>query len=63
MPNTLRGTNPPAVLLTILSAVLAALSIWQAEHQRQPALFVLAGLFVLCAILIPQALIMANQWE
>jgi regulator of protease activity HflC (stomatin/prohibitin superfamily) len=61
--STLRGTNPPAVLLAILSAGLAALSIWQGEHQHAPALFGLGGVFVLLAILIPQSLMMANQWE
>ena len=61
--STLRGANPPAILLAILSAGLAALSIWQGERHHNAALFVAAGLFILLAILIPQALMMANQWE
>ena len=60
---TLRGANPPATILTIFSGLLAALSIWQGQARHEPALFVLGGLFVLLAILIPQALMMANQWE
>jgi regulator of protease activity HflC (stomatin/prohibitin superfamily) len=61
--STLRGANPPAILLAILSAGLAALSIWQGERHHNAALVVAAGLFFLLAILIPQALMMANQWE
>jgi len=61
--STLRGANPPAILLAILSAGLAALSIWQGERQHHATLFGLAALFILLAILIPQALMMANQWE
>jgi regulator of protease activity HflC (stomatin/prohibitin superfamily) len=61
--STLRGANPPAILLAILSAGLAALSIWQGERHHNAALFAAAGLFILLAILIPQALMMANQWE
>jgi regulator of protease activity HflC (stomatin/prohibitin superfamily) len=61
--SNIRGTNPPAVLLAILCAGLAALSIWSGERQHAPAFFVIGGVLVVAAILIPRALMMANQWE
>jgi regulator of protease activity HflC (stomatin/prohibitin superfamily) len=58
-----RGINPPAALLTAVTIVLAALVGALAYSRQLPSLFVVAGLLVLVAALIPRALMMANQWE
>ena len=61
-------TNRPASVLSTLVFLLALLVGWLTFHNAGPgpgrwAGFGLAGLIALAAALIPQALMMANQWE
>jgi uncharacterized membrane protein YqiK len=58
-----RRINPPAALLAAVTLVLAALAGALAHLWQIPPLFVVTGLLVLIAVLIPRALMMANQWE
>jgi regulator of protease activity HflC (stomatin/prohibitin superfamily) len=56
--------NRVAGLLSIITLVLAGLIVWLSIVGGDSLpLFVLAGLLVVVALLIPQSLIMANQWE
>jgi regulator of protease activity HflC (stomatin/prohibitin superfamily) len=58
-----RRINPPAALLAAVTFVLAVLVGDLAYNQRAPALVAAAVLLVVVALLIPRALMMANQWE
>ncbi|SRR6266851_1025952 len=58
-----RGINPPAALLSVVTMVLAVLAGVAAYRWQLPTWFVVAGLLAFVAILIPRALMMANQWE
>jgi regulator of protease activity HflC (stomatin/prohibitin superfamily) len=58
-----RRINPPAALLAAVTFVLAVLVGDLAYNQRAPALIAAAVLLVVVALLIPRALMMANQWE
>jgi regulator of protease activity HflC (stomatin/prohibitin superfamily) len=59
---SIRGGNPVAALLALLAALFALLSIWLALLYA--SIFVASAVFfVLLAILIPNALFIANQWE
>src|SRR5476651_2294978 len=60
---TARGINPPAALFAFVSVVLAALTGALAYGEKLPALYIAAGLLIVLALLIPSALMMANQWE
>jgi regulator of protease activity HflC (stomatin/prohibitin superfamily) len=56
--------NQVAGLLSFLTVILAALSFWAAvAWGLSIPMFVLGGLLAIVAILIPQSLMMANQWE
>jgi regulator of protease activity HflC (stomatin/prohibitin superfamily) len=58
-----RRINPPAALLAAVTFVLAVLVGDLAYNQRAPALIAATALLVVVALLIPRALMMANQWE
>src|SRR5947208_9620903 len=58
-----RGINPPAAFLSAVTMVLAVLAGLAAYRWQLPAWFVVTGLLILVAVLIPRALMMANQWE
>ena len=58
-----RRINPPAALLAAVTFVLAVLVGDLAYNQRAPALIAAAVLLVVVALLIPRALMIANQWE
>jgi regulator of protease activity HflC (stomatin/prohibitin superfamily) len=58
-----RGINQPAALLSAVTIVLAVLAGLAAYRWQLPAWFVVAGILAVIAILIPRALMMANQWE
>src|SRR5438477_9421975 len=58
-----RGINPPAALLSLVTLALAVLAGLLAYRGQLPALFVVAAILALVALLIPRALMMANQWE
>src|SRR5258705_13554750 len=58
-----RGINQPAALLSAVTMVLAVLAGLAAYRWQLPAWFVAAGLLAFIAVVIPRALMMANQWE
>ncbi|HWA63762.1 MAG TPA: slipin family protein [Caulobacteraceae bacterium] len=60
---SLRGPSRPALLLSLLAWVAAGVIAWRSAEAHMPAGLWLAGLIALVAILIPQSLLMANQWE
>jgi len=56
--------NRLAGLLAVLTVAAAVGVVYFADtHGRPAALFVLAGVLFVIALLIPQSLLMANQWE
>jgi regulator of protease activity HflC (stomatin/prohibitin superfamily) len=57
------GANRPALLLAGLALVAAVLLAWQAHAAGSGGLYVAVAALVVAALLIPQALKMANQWE
>jgi regulator of protease activity HflC (stomatin/prohibitin superfamily) len=60
---TARAINPPAALVAFVTVMLAALMGGLAYSEKLPALYVAAGFLIVIALLIPRALMMANQWE
>jgi regulator of protease activity HflC (stomatin/prohibitin superfamily) len=60
---TLPRNNPIAIVLAILTLALAAALAWMGHNAGSLAAETLAALLVVVAALIPQALLMANQWE
>jgi regulator of protease activity HflC (stomatin/prohibitin superfamily) len=58
-----RGANAPALVISFLLLAAAALIFIQMKVNPSRFGFVLAGLLVLGAILVPQGLLMARQWE
>ena len=54
--------NRIAGLLSALTLILAGLAFWQAIRGAE-ALFPVAAVLVIVALLIPQSLMMANEWE
>jgi regulator of protease activity HflC (stomatin/prohibitin superfamily) len=57
------GGNPVASVLTFLILVLAALSVYVGRSGDAAGFYVLAGILVIVALLVPRTLMMANQWE
>ena len=57
------GSGGLSSLLALLFFIGAGLCAWGGDVNHSPVLFVISGLLFLCAILIPQSLKMANQWE
>src|ERR1700743_2585618 len=55
--------NPLAILLALVLFIIAVLFAAMAHFWQAPAAYVAAGLLVIAAILLPRALIVANQWE
>jgi len=55
--------NAPALALAMLSFLVAALSAWLAASDGLEVGYGVAALFVLIGIVLPQSLLMANQWE
>ncbi|HYM30065.1 MAG TPA: slipin family protein [Candidatus Cybelea sp.] len=60
---TARGANGPAFVLTVAMLGLAALAAWYAYDSGNRQLYVAAAILAIAALLVPQALLMANQWE
>ncbi len=58
-----RGANSPAIVISLLLLAAAAFTFIQGKHGGGPPAFALGGLLVLGAILVPQSLLMARQWE
>jgi regulator of protease activity HflC (stomatin/prohibitin superfamily) len=58
-----RGANRFAIVLAIVVLALAGLVGWWAHDTNSRAGYALAGVLVIVAILIPQAIRVADQWE
>jgi len=58
-----KETNPFAVLLSLVLFLIAALVAATAHIWRLPAAYFGTGLLVILGILLPRAMIVANQWE
>ena len=57
------GRNRPALVLAAGLLALAAVAAWLAYRQPAPLLYVLAVVLAAAGLLVPQALLIANQWE
>lgn len=57
------GANQPAVVLAVVVLAGAALSAWFAYDTGSRSLYWLAGGLVILAFLIPQTIMVADQWE
>jgi len=57
------GANQPAIVLAIVVLAGAALSAWLAYDAGSRSLYWLAGGLAILAFLIPQAIMVADQWE
>jgi regulator of protease activity HflC (stomatin/prohibitin superfamily) len=65
MKNTRSGpANRIAGLISFLILILAALAFWRGAASADPTVwFVLGAVLAVVALLIPQSLMMANEWE
>jgi regulator of protease activity HflC (stomatin/prohibitin superfamily) len=63
MRSLMTGGNPVASVLTFLILVLAVLAAVVARGGDAPVFYVIAGVLVIVALLLPRTLMMANQWE
>ena len=57
------GRNRLALALAALLVALAAVAAWLAYHQDARLLYVLTVVLAALGLLVPQALLIANQWE
>ena len=57
------GRNRPAVVLANILIVLGLVAAWFAYSRAEPLCWVAAAILVLAGLLVPQALMIANQWE
>jgi regulator of protease activity HflC (stomatin/prohibitin superfamily) len=57
------GRNRPALVLAAGLLALAAVTAWLAYRQVVPLFYVLAVVLAAAGLLVPQALLIANQWE
>ncbi|WMT71624.1 slipin family protein [Bradyrhizobium sp. Ash2021] len=57
------GANQPAIVLAVVVAAVAALSAWLAYDTASRSLYWLAGCLAILAFLVPQTIMVADQWE
>ena len=57
------GRNRPAVVLANILIGLGLVTAWFAYSRAEPFGWVAAAILVLAGLLVPQALMIANQWE
>jgi regulator of protease activity HflC (stomatin/prohibitin superfamily) len=57
------GANKPAIVLAALFAAAAALCLWLGESTGARSYYWIAGALGVIAALIPQSLMVADQWE
>ncbi len=57
------GVNRPAIVLAVILLALAAYVAWLAYDNAATRGYFVAAVLALVALLVPQALLMANQWE
>ena len=60
---TTGGVNRPATVLGGLCLLIAALAAWLSFRAAAPAGYAVAVVFGVLGLLVPQSLMMANQWE
>jgi GntR family transcriptional regulator len=58
-----KGVNQPAIVLSILVAAAAAWCGWLGEQSGARSYYWIAGILAVVAALIPQSLMIADQWE
>jgi regulator of protease activity HflC (stomatin/prohibitin superfamily) len=58
-----KGVNQPAIVLSVLVAAAAAWCAWHGEQTGARSYYWIAGLLAIMAVLIPQSLMIADQWE
>jgi regulator of protease activity HflC (stomatin/prohibitin superfamily) len=58
-----KGVDQPAIVLSILVAAAAAWCGWQGEQSGAHSYYWLAGILAVISALIPQSLMIADQWE
>jgi regulator of protease activity HflC (stomatin/prohibitin superfamily) len=57
------GANQPAIVLAVVVAAVAALSAWLAYDTGSRSLYWVAGGLAILAFLVPQTIMVADQWE
>ena len=57
------GANQPAVVLAGLFAVAAAWCVWLGQDRGAHGYYWVAGVLAIIAVLIPQSIMIADQWE
>src|SRR5260370_18440113 len=57
------GANQPAIVLAVVVAAVAALSAWLAYDTGSRGLYWVAGGLAILAFLVPQTIMVADQWE
>ena len=60
---TAKGVNKPAVVLAFLIMVAAACSAWFGYDNGAHRYYWIAGVLAIIALLIPQSIMIADQWE
>jgi regulator of protease activity HflC (stomatin/prohibitin superfamily) len=58
-----KGVNKPAIVLAILIAAAAAYSAWHGHETGAPGYYWIAGGLAIIASLVPQSIMIADQWE
>lgn len=58
-----KGVNQPAIVLAVIVAAAAAWCAWQGEQSGARLYYWIAGVLAVIAALIPQSLMIADQWE
>ena len=58
-----KGVNQPAIVLAILVAAAAAWCAWLGEQSGARGYYWLTGILAVISALIPQSLMIADQWE
>jgi len=58
-----RGTNAVSALLSVISLAIAGVFAWIGYRFSAPLALAAAGVMVLVAVLIPQSLVIADQWQ
>ena len=58
-----KGANQPAVVLAVIVLALAAVAAWYGYETGSRSLYAGTAVLVVIALLIPQALKIADQWE
>jgi regulator of protease activity HflC (stomatin/prohibitin superfamily) len=57
------GANKPAIVLASLIAAAAAVCVWRGQETGAHSYYWIAGVLAIIASLIPQSIMIADQWE